>query len=384
MSGLYIHIPYCVRKCLYCDFYSVATDTGSVAGRAARVLASDNTRFLDALETELRTLPEDFQPTTVFLGGGTPTELSDRDFRRLLEMISRHVDVRRVKEWTCESNPGTLTPGKAALFGPAGINRVSLGVQSFQADTLEFLGRIHSAPEAIAGYQLLREHGVTNINLDLIFAVPGSTREQLSQDLSTMVGLAPEHTSCYCLMFEPGTPLTALRDQGLLREVQDEEAADQYALVRDTYRAAGFHQYEISNFARPGRECLHNLLYWGGGEYLGCGPSAHSHWQGERFGNAPSIDSYCRAMETGSSACNFRERLDPAAKAREALVMGLRRVEGVRHDEFLKETGYDYLELAREQIQHLVALGMLEQDDQRLRLSERACFISDAVLAELV
>ena len=384
MPGLYIHIPYCVRKCLYCDFYSVATSDRPLSGRITHALATDHSEFLDALEIELSQLPATFAPETIFIGGGTPTELSDVDFERLLTMVRTQVDIRRVEEWTCESNPGTLTRSKADMFRPAGINRVSLGVQSFQAENLEFLGRIHSGEEAVAGYQLLRDAGIGNINLDLIFAIPGSDRGRLEEDLEMIIRLNPEHTSCYCLMFEPGTPLTKLRDDGFVREADDQEAAEQYQLVRERYLRDGYHQYEISNFSRRGYECRHNLLYWGAGEYIGCGPSAHSHWSGHRYGNVANTRVYCKALLRGQSPRDFDELLDPESKARETLVMGLRRLNGVRHDHFLRETGFDYRNLGSPQLQKLTDLGLLEDNGTELKLTQKALFISDAVFADLI
>jgi oxygen-independent coproporphyrinogen-3 oxidase len=384
MPGLYIHIPYCVRKCLYCDFYSVATAPGVAAGEAAGEPRAEHPEFLAALEAELACLPRGFRPKTIFVGGGTPTELTDTDFGRLLRNIHRHVDLGGVEEWTCEANPGTLTREKAAMFLPAGINRVSLGVQSFHADTLTLLGRIHTGEEAEAGYRLLRESGLANINLDLIFGIPDTPRERTAEDAARVAALGPEHAACYCLMFEPGTPLTKLRDQGRIREVADEEAFAQYQLIRRILGGAGYHQYEISNFARPGRECRHNLLYWGDGEYLGCGPSAHSHWRGVRFANVRNVHRYCRALLDGRSPRADEEHLEPEAKARETLVMSLRQLRGVNRNDFRDRTGFDYHALGGSALLRLLELEMLEEQDGRLRLTEQGLFVSDAVFAELV
>ena len=384
MPGLYIHIPFCVKKCLYCDFYSIPASGDAISRRLARPEPAAQPEFLDALEAEFRSLPDSFQPRTVFIGGGTPTELSDPDFRRLLDIVYAHVDLSAVEEWTCEANPGTLTEAKAELIEASAINRVSLGVQSFNPATLEFLGRIHTGPEAVEGYGLLRTAGIANINLDLIFAVPGSTVDTLRSDLEQIIELNPEHTSCYCLMFEPGTPLTALRDKGYVSEVAGDDAREQYDLVRRRYVDAGYRQYEISNFARPGFECRHNLLYWGGGEYIGCGPAAHSHWDGRRYGNVQNLRVYCDALLDGEVPRDVDECLAPDAKAREVLVMGLRRTEGVLRSEFMQQTGFDYLDLCRTPIDHLGALGLLREADGRLRLTEQGLFVSDAVLSELV
>jgi oxygen-independent coproporphyrinogen-3 oxidase len=231
---------------------------------------------------------------------------------------------------------------------------------------------------------LLRETGFSNLNLDLIFGIPGSSPERLRRDLDTVVALGPEHISCYCLIFEDGTPLHAMRERGLVFPVDEEAELAQYELVRAVLGRAGYRQYEISNFARPGRECRHNLLYWCGGEYYGLGPAAHGHVGGARFGNVRDLGAYCDAWLAGRAARAFEERLEPEAAACETLVMSLRRVEGVPRSRFRAETGYDYLDLRGAEIARLEELGLIEGAAERLRLTERGLFLSDSVFAELV
>lgn len=384
MPGLYVHVPFCVRKCVYCDFYSLATAKGSIARRVNADEQPDQPAFLEAIGRELALLPDDFKPDTVFIGGGTPTELSERDLSCLLNLLWERVDLSDVTEWTCESNPGTLTGSKVERLLEAGVNRFSLGVQSFDPDALEFLGRIHSADDARAGFRLLRELGVANINLDLIYGIPGSSIDVVRRDLDALIELAPDHTACYCLIFEDGTPLAELRRKGFVKEVDDDTELEQYTLVRATLDAAGYRQYEISNFARPGYECRHNLLYWGGGEYIGVGPSAHSHWRGERFGNIRDLDAYVKRMQEGRDIRAFCEKLDPEAKARETLVMALRRIDGIGAEEFCAATGFDFRVLCADTLPWLEREGLVEIRESRLRLTERGLFVSDAVFAELV
>jgi oxygen-independent coproporphyrinogen III oxidase len=372
MAGLYIHIPFCVRKCRYCDFYSVPMHGGLISG------------FLDALDREFAARPAEFVPETVFIGGGTPTALAPDELTRLLSMIHQRFDLGRVTEWTCEANPGTLTREKAQLLRDAGVNRVSLGVQSFDPQTLAFLGRIHSPTEARDAYQLLRDTGFGNVNLDLMYGIPGTPREVVESDLAQIANLAPEHVASYCLIFEDGTPLTNLRDAGEVAEVDDEEDLEQYRIVRARLRAAGFGHYEISNFAKPGFECRHNLLYWSGGEYLGFGPAAHGHWRGTRYGNLRSVEDYARALREGRSIRTFEEHLEPEAKARETLVMSLRRLGGVSRAEFLQATGFDYGALRGKEIAWLCEEGLLRQSGDVLGLTEKGLFVSDAVFRELV
>ncbi len=378
MPGLYIHVPFCVRKCGYCDFYS--RPTGSFRGDAV----PGQRAFLDALDTELKNLPPGFAPETIFIGGGTPTELANADFRDLFDGVHQYVDLSQVKEWTCESNPGTLTEAKVDLMRRSGVNRVSLGVQSFTPELLTFLGRIHSADEAIASYTMLRRMGVRNINLDLMYGIPGQTLAQVTADLEQAIALGPEHLACYGLIFEEGTPLTRQRDRGLVKEVGDEEELEQYERVRTTLTGAGYDHYEISNYARPGRECQHNLLYWGNGEYIGCGPSAHSHQNGHRYANIRNLDAYLLRMKRDGQARDFDEALEPSARAREALVMFLRRIKGVGREEFRKATGFDYHALRGAEIDWLEESGMLDATGERLRLTPRGVMVSDAVFAELV
>lgn len=383
MSGLYVHIPFCVRKCLYCDFYSVETSHCQVSQRHHALDLGQET-FLQALEEELNNLPEGFRPETVFIGGGTPTELSDHDFKSLLSLISESIDIDHVVEWSCEANPGTLTETKAAMFKPAGIHRVSLGVQSFQPANLEFLGRIHNGEEAEGSVALLRRQGIANINLDLMFGVPGGTMEMLRDDLRRLLRLRPAHIACYCLTYEDGTPLTELKNQGYIHALNPEQELEQYQEVIRTLKEAGYRQYEISNFALPGFECRHNRLYWSAGEYIGVGPAAHSHWQGARFGNVRSIDAWCSGLLSGTPVRDFEERLEPEAKARESLIMNLRCLEGVDTQRFESDTGFALESLYEGELAELVEEGLLEQVDGRLRLTERGLFLSNRVFIELV
>ncbi|MGA1193695.1 MAG: radical SAM family heme chaperone HemW [Kiritimatiellia bacterium] len=384
MAGLYIHIPFCVRKCLYCDFYSLPTGRGPIARRLSELEMERQPDFLDALAVELGRLPEDFRPETVFIGGGTPTELSDEDFARLFELIRKSSDLSEVSEFTCESNPGTLTPAKVDIMIAGGVNRVSLGVQSLTPSVLEFIGRIHSPEEAVAGYQLLREKGVANINLDFMYGIPGQTLAHIEEDLARAIALGPEHIACYCLIFEDGTPLTELRNKGYLKEVDDDAELEQFQMVRTILTRGGYGHYEISNYAKPGFESAHNKLYWSAGEYIGCGPSAHSHWRGRRYGNIRNLEEYNRRLLAGDSVLQFEEQLSSEARAREALVMYLRRIDGVGRDEFRAATGFDYEELCHDPLCWLESINMIDRSAGRLRLTPQGVFVSDAVYAELV
>ena len=353
MSGLYIHIPFCVRKCSYCAFYSCPATKESVAG------------FLHSLEQELAGLPAGFAPDTIFIGGGTPTSLDHDALKRILSLTGRFLP----QEFSCEANPGTVDPEKLALLRESGVNRLSIGVQSFDPHGLEMLGRIHSAEEAGSAFRQARAAGLGNIGLDLMFGIPGQSMDRLETDLDRTLELGPEHVSIYNLMYEEGTPLAESSlprlDEGFEREMYDR--------IRLRLKNAGYIHYEISSFAKPGFECRHNLLYWTGGEYIGAGPAAHSHWRGTRWANASDLDEYCLK----GPRREFEETLEPGAKARETLVMGLRQTAGVDvSPELWRELNETFLSLQAD--------GLLEIEGRRVRLAEDALFVSDPVFAELV
>ncbi len=353
MSGLYIHIPFCERKCSYCAFYSFPRPWKNEDG------------FFQALEKELQTLPADFLPETVFIGGGTPTALDIQTLAKLFSLLRKFSPA----EFSCEANPGTVDRQKLDLLRKSGVNRLSIGVQSFDSRCLETLGRIHSAEEAEAAFRLARAAGFENTGLDLMFGIPGQTVPKLEADLDRALALNPQHISIYNLMYEEGTLLTNLKPQKLDESLE----RDMYDLIRRRLTVAGFVHYEISNFARPGFECRHNLLYWSGGEYIGVGPAAHSHWKGMRWANTADLDGYC----ANGPRRAFDEKLDPEAKERETLVMGLRRLAGVDVSAGLWKTlGGNFRTLEKE--------GLLVIEGNRVRLSEEALFVSDAVFAELV
>ena len=274
--GLYVHVPFCARKCAYCAFFSRPAEPAAVAA------------WLAGVERELGGLPDGFAPESVFFGGGTPTALGENDLGRLLELVRARVDLSKVAEWTCEANPGTLTAAKLARLADGGVNRLSLGAQSFDAATLQRLGRIHAAAETRASVAQARAAGFANLGLDVIYGVPGTPFAAFQADLEEALALEPEHVSCYCLELEEGTPLAREAAAGRLEISEDGQRA-QFEWGRRRLAAAGFGHYEISNFARPGRECRHNGLYWSGGEYIGVGPAAHSHWRGARWGNTPEL-----------------------------------------------------------------------------------------------
>lgn len=370
--GLYIHVPFCAARCSYCDFYSTVNDGSRVD------------RYLKALEVELERLPRDFAPDTVFIGGGTPTALSADQYAFLLQTVRSRIDFSNVIEFTSEANPGTLTPEKLAAMKEGGIDRVSIGVQSFNPDALRLLGRIHSAEQAVESFYALRAAGFKNVNIDLIQSIPGMTPEAVIADARRVVELAPEHISYYNLIYEAGTPLTRLRDLGQITPPDEDEEADNYYAVKDLLESAGYDHYEISNFSKPGRSCLHNVLYWQGGSYFGCGPSAHSHWNGKRFGNVADLSAWCSRLEQGARPFDEVEELSPEDKAHETLVMWLRMLEGVDAASFERLTGFSVDGLCGAALRSLAEEELLDISNGRWALSRRGLFVCNSVFAELV
>ncbi|VGO12842.1 Oxygen-independent coproporphyrinogen-III oxidase-like protein YqeR [Pontiella desulfatans] len=373
MTGLYIHIPICERRCRYCDFYKLTPDEWDDVGL-----------FLKCLEIELDHLPNHFAPETVFIGGGTPTALNPAEYGKMLEAIHRRVNLSNVVEFTTEANPGTLSTEKLAVMKDGGINRVSIGVQSFNDRALQLLGRIHDAQTAIEGYRMLREAGFDNLNIDLIQSIPGMKPADVLADARKLIELQPEHLSYYNLIYEPGTPLTRARDLGKVVPPGDDEEADNYFSVKEVLEQAGYDHYEISNFSREGKACRHNILYWQGGEYFGCGPSAHSHWAGKRFGNLPDLRVYCDRLLRKGKPFDEVEVLSPEDKARETLVMWLRMMDGLDLSEFERLTGYAADALCGDAIRSMEQEGLLQRCGNRLALTREALFVCNAVFSELV
>lgn len=373
MTGLYIHIPICISRCRYCDFYKLTPREWE-----------DVTLFIQSLALEFKRLPRDFAPETVFIGGGTPTALEPKDLAALFDCIQNSINLSNVTEFSSEANPGTLTPEKLKIMRDGGVNRVSIGVQSFNDKALRLLGRIHKADQAIGGFHMLREAGFDNVNIDLIQSIPGMTPEDILNDARRLTELSPEHISYYNLIYEPGTPMTKDRDAGRIIPPGDDEEADNYFAVKALLESAGYGHYETSNFCRPNQPCRHNLLYWQGGEYFGCGPSAHSHWNGARYGNVRDLQAYCDRLRNNEAPFDELERLTGDEKAREILVMWLRLTEGVDLLAFERLTGRSIDALCGSTVDDLVEEQLLERKNDHLALTNNALFISNSVFSELV
>ena len=278
--SLYIHIPFCISKCIYCDFNSIVIKSQMVD------------EYLEAIEQELLSATGKHSFRTVFIGGGTPTVLNETQLGRLLNMISRYVDVPNLKEYTIEVNPGTLSDEKANIMKKSHVDRISIGIQSFNDRYLKLLGRIHSADEAKDIFLNLREKGFKNISIDLIYGYPAQTINEWKRDLRECCKLGPEHISAYCLTYEQGTPIVEMADSGTLKKLSEEEELKMYEFTNDFLSNKDYNHYEISNFAKQGKECRHNTVYWENREYVGIGAGAFSYVNGERYCNIKSVKEY--------------------------------------------------------------------------------------------
>jgi oxygen-independent coproporphyrinogen-3 oxidase len=369
----YVHIPFCAHKCGYCDFASLA---------GVDHLAD---RYLRALEREIEiSLGEPQEVDTIFVGGGTPTRLDVGQLSRLCSIIKEWLILAPDGEWTVEANPGTLDVDKAAVLAQAGVDRISLGAQSFQPALLEVLERQHGRAQVETALEIVRPR-FARWSLDLIFGVPGSTERAWRDDLDIGLSLGPSHLSCYGLVFEKGTALWNQKQRGSVQPVGEELERLMYERTIERLTEAGLPMYEISNFARPGHESRHNLVYWANDAYFGFGVGAARYLRGIRSTNTRDLPAYLRRIEAGESATGPHEQLSPEDRARETAMLMLRRTQtGIERDDFLLRTGFNLDTLAGSVIERFKARGCLEDDGRRVRLSPQGVFVADSVLCELV
>ncbi len=369
-----MHLPFCARRCPYCDFATAGLDR------------EVERRYLAALAREARDrLPAGFRPRTVYLGGGTPAELTTPGVDELVEALGPIT--RGAREVTLEANPRTLLPRKlAALRDGLGVNRLSLGAQSFSPRLLRRLGRFHRPEDVARAVETARAAGIEDVGIDLIFAVPGQTPAELEADLAAALALEPTHLSTYCLTVEPGTPLAARRAAGRVEVPGDARQAALFARVRARLRAAGFAHYEISNFARPGRRSRHNLTYWRNAPFHALGNGAAAHVGGVRTTNHRDVAAYVEAVERGGGAAAVaeREELPWERKVREAAYLALRTSRGIDPARFERDTGADPRRFFAEELARLIELGLVEERAGRFRLTGRGVSVADAVAVELL
>lgn len=392
--GLYIHIPFCAKKCPYCDFNTYAG------------LDEYHQALVDALCREMAKQVEIVhgrQIDTIFLGGGTPTILSAPQLTQLFERIHDTFQIAPTAEITCEANPGTVDRDKFEILHTLGVNRLSIGVQSFQAEELAFLGRIHNTTDVIEAFEAARAAGFTNINLDFIFGLPEQSITAWQATLEQAIALAPEHLSLYSLIVEPNTPLFHWVQTGKVADTDDDLAADLYEAAMMRLADAGYIHYEVSNWARPRPldkamtksaqpvACEHNLIYWRNQEYLGIGPGAHSHLRhtqlnglitSQRWNNCKSVPGYIRRLEKDEVIGETVEDIPPRLAMGETMMLGLRLIEeGVPFDRFTAQHGAVLPTVFRQELADLEARGVITVDSANVRLTPRGLLVGNQVFA---
>ena len=377
VSSLYVHVPFCARKCSYCAFYSEPS-SGELIDR-----------YVGALIRELELVAADLRPRTIYFGGGTPSLLNLRQWERIIDAMER-LRLGGAGEWTVECNPATVSLDKARLLRSGGVNRMSMGVQSLNASLLDRLGRVHTREMAFKSFDILRQAGFDNLNLDLMFAIPGQTLEVWRETLREAIAMGSEHLSSYEVIYEEDTVLYDQLQAGKVNADED-LACSMYEELVDCATTAGFEQYEVANFARPrafrnqpaapdlpGCACRHNVNYWRGGSFYGLGPSATSYVRGVRTKIMSNTQRYCEQVEQGQHAHDFSEELAPLARAGETAAFGLRMVEGWPFEQFRQVTGFDLRQEWAQDMAQLVKQGRGQILPDRFLLTREGLRFADS------
>jgi oxygen-independent coproporphyrinogen-3 oxidase len=399
MSGIYIHIPFCDTKCIYCDFYSITNH-------------SRKKELIECLVKEIESKSVDLrekQFDTIFFGGGTPSLLSYDDFGKLFDTLYSNLNISinpgrthkrldhgdRAESWrthkgfdyesndvemTIEANPGTMNESKLRDFKKLPINRLSFGVQSFIDSELKFLTRIHSSEEAIRSVKSAQDAGFDNINIDLIFALPGQSRADWKSNLEKAVSLNTQHISAYSLIFEEGTFLNELLKQGKVDFADEDTGREIYDLTMEFLPKHGFSQYEVSNYAKPGYECRHNLKYWTHNEYIGFGPSAASFIDNYRRVNVRDISSYINRVQSNDTTHDFIEYIDPDTSVYEHIFLGLRS-SGIDLNSFRNKYNFGFEEKYKDVVKILIENRLALYEDSKFRLTSKGYALCDEILA---
>lgn len=373
--GLYIHIPFCRQKCLYCDF-------PSWAGKESLMQA-----YVDALTAEIKARGKEYpnkKVVSVFFGGGTPTTLEIPLLEQLMQAVFASWDIAEDAEITTEANPGTLDREMATALKKMGFNRLSMGVQAWQNRLLKDLGRIHTIEGFLENYKAVREAGFENVNVDLMFALPNQTMADWQETVKNITALEPEHISAYSLIIEEGTPFFERYEKGQLEPASEELDREMYHWAVDYLAEKGYEQYEISNFAKKGKQSRHNRIYWQAEEYLGMGLGAHSYMDGERFHNRYDLQEYIDAEGEVSLLKEDVEVITEEDALAEFMFLGLRLTEGVSFARFRERFGQEMKNIYGRQIEELVKDGLLKEDEIGIRLTVRGVDISNVVFEKFL
>ena len=372
--GAYFHIPFCDTKCVYCDFYSITNH-------------SQSEKFYQAIEKEIHLFFESYQPdknlTSIFFGGGTPSLAKPEDLGRLIKTLGSYCTIEQDSENTLEANPGTLTPEKLSGLLDAGFNRISMGVQSFFEDDLKFLARIHSAETAKNAVIEASQQGFRNISIDLIFGLPDQTMNRWKKNLEDAVRLPISHISCYNLIVEEHTPLFGYVETGKVNVLGDEANEELYEFTIDFLKQEGFRQYEVSNFARPGMESLHNSTYWSFDPYFAFGPSAHGFIDGKRFQNVKSLTTYLEKLNRNERPTVSAENVSGHQLINEKLMLSVRTTEGTAIEDIWTLLDENKKQNLTTELSRLQTEGLIIWTEKRIQPTEKGIRFADSIAEQL-
>ena len=373
MAGIYLHIPFCKRKCIYCDFYSLACSTALIDRYVATVVKEAALRRGE-LETALRTL---------YVGGGTPSLLNKEQFFTLIDCLRSVFDFSALQEFTVEVNPDDVTPELMSVYRAAGVNRVSMGIQSFDDRDLRFINRRHTAQQALDAVEVIRQSGIQNISIDLIYGIPGQTLDAWRRNVDMAASLGVQHISAYCLSYEEGTPLWHMRERGEVKEVDEDLSVRMFELLIERLHESAYVHYEISNFALPGYESKHNSSYWDGTPYLGLGAAAHSYdGVAERSYNPADMQRYMNCLELGELPCT-REILSLQEQYDEMVMLALRTARGLDVAELERRFGQAAAQSFAMKAKHYLASGELECNGGAYKLTRKGVMVSNMIISDL-
>ena len=373
MAGIYLHIPFCKRRCIYCDFYSTTMD-----GR--------KDEYISALCHELSMRQhylEDERIKTIYWGGGTPSQLEERHFRTVFDTLARHYELQPDAEITLEANPDDLTPAYIHMLRRLPFNRISIGIQTFDDETLRLLHRRHTAAQAIDAVRRCQDTGFENISIDLMYGLPKESLQSWEHDLCQAIDLHVQHLSAYHLIYEEGTELWRLRRQHRVEEVDEDSSLAFFNLLMDKMKQAGFEHYEISNFALPGRYSRHNSSYWDGTKYMGCGAAAHSFNGVSRQWNIASLELYIKSIRERTIPAEI-EQLDVHTRYNDRIITAIRTSKGLLLPALEKEFGKELHDFCLRNARPYLTQGKLTIENDWLRLTRAGIFISDGIMSDLL
>lgn len=375
MLGLYIHIPFCVKKCKYCDFNSF------------KLNVDEKRKYLDSLKREMELYKENFEDKSidsVFVGGGTPSILNEEEIKILFQNIKNNFQIKDSAEITMECNPGTLTLNKLKTMKECGVNRLSIGLQAVQNNHLEYIGRVHTYEEFEKNYYQAKEVGFENINVDLMYALPNQSKEDWMESLEKVVKLNPTHISAYSLILEENTELFNMYEKHEFELLDEDTDIEMYEYTISYLKSNGYNQYEISNYAKKGFECKHNILYWKCENYVGLGVSASGFLNETRYNNLCELDEYEEIIHSGKKPIEWEEKLSIKDEIEESIFLGLRMNEGIKFKDFYEKYNFNFEEEYKNEIDKLKKMKLIETKDEGMKLTQKGREISNSVFVEFM